>query len=423
MQLRIPFTKDKYLGKNFFLILGSIGLSGCFFVLGVVFSLYRFNLINSILSDQNISDVLIRGVFNFEQPESTRGADFSLFWDSWAAVQEHYLDRSNLDHQKMVYGAIKGMLESLEDPYTSFFEPQARQEFEEEVSGRFEGIGIEIGMRDEALTVIAPLDGSPAQKSGLRSGDKILEVDGLVTAGMSLEEAVKKIRGAKDTKVVLTVSRNGIKESQKIEITRGVISVPSVTFNKIGDDIAHIKVHNFYAPVSFEFKKAILEMSLSGRKNIILDLRNNPGGYFDMAVELASWFLEPGSVVVKQDNGNGAFVCDTCKSTGLGLLKNYKLVILVNEGSASASEILAGALRDNKGTKLIGIQTFGKGVVQEVFPMQKDSSIKITVSKWLTPNDHDIGSVGLKPDIEVKDSEELDKDPQLDKAIEIIKSL
>lgn len=423
MQLKIPFTKDKYLGKNFFLILGGFCLAIAFFILGIVFSLFRFGLIDNVLSNQNIRDVLIHGVFNNEAPDKIKDVDFSLFWDSWAAVQEHYLGRSSLDYQKMVYGAIQGMLGSLEDPYTSFFEPRAKEEFEEEVSGRFEGIGIEIGMREGILTVIAPLDSSPAQKAGLKAGDKILEVDGLLTAGISLDEAVEKIRGPKDTKVVLTISRDGIKDSQKIEIIRGVINVPSVSFDTIGDSIAHIKVHNFYAPVSFEFKKALLEMSLSGRKKIILDLRNNPGGYFDMAVDLAGWFLEPGSIVVKQDDGNGPFVCGNCKSTGLGLLKNYKVVILVNEGSASASEILAGALRDNKGIKLIGTQTFGKGVVQEVFPLEGNSSIKITVSKWLTPKDQDIGSVGLKPDIEIKDSEDLKKDSQLDKAVEEINNL
>lgn len=421
MQLKIPFTKDKYLGKNFFLFFGGLGLAGLFFALGITFSLYRFGLLNSSQVQLGIRDVLIRGVFNTNTPDRVKDADFSLFWDSWAAVQEHYLNRKDLDGQKMVYGAIKGMLESLDDPYTTFFEPQAKEEFEEEISGRFDGIGIEIGIRNETLTVVSPLDGSPAQKAGLRAGDKVLEIDGVSTSGLSLDAAVKKIRGPKGSKVTLTVSRDGLSESKEIEIGRDTINIPSVTFSKIDDDIVRIKVHNFYMPTSFEFKKAVLETMLSGRKNIILDLRNNPGGYFDLAIELAGWFLNSGDVVVKQDDGNGPFVCDDCKASGLGFLKNHKIVILINEGTASASEIMAGALRDNKQAKLIGMQSFGKGVVQEVFPLRENSSIKVTTSKWLTPNGQDIGSVGLKPDIEVDDSEELDKDPQLDKAIEIIR--
>ncbi len=422
MQLKIPFTKDKYLGKNFFLFLGGLGLAGLFFGLGIVFSLYRFGLLmNNGLLQPSAQDVLIRGVLNAETPGKVKDADFGLFWDSWAAVQEHYLNRKDLDYQKMVYGAIRGMVESLDDPYTTFFEPQAKEEFEEEISGRFDGIGIEIGIRNEALTVISPLDGSPAQKAGLKSGDKIVEIDGVSTSGLSLDGAVKKIRGPKGSKVTLMIYRNSPGESKEIEINRETINIPSVTLNKIDDDIVQIKVHNFYMPTSFEFKKAVLETVISGRKNIILDLRNNPGGYFDLAIELAGWFLNSGDVVVKQDDGNGMFICDNCKASGLGLLKNYKVVILINEGTASASEILAGALRDNKGVKLIGVQTFGKGVVQEVFSLQGNSSIKVTTSKWLTPNGYDIGSVGLKPDIEIKNSEDLSQDFQLDRAIEEVR--
>jgi carboxyl-terminal processing protease len=321
----------------------------------------------------------------------------------------------------MVYGAIKGMIESLGDPYTTFFEPKEKQEFDNEISGKFEGVGIEIGIRQEILTVIAPLEGTPAQKAGIRAGDKIIEIDGISTKGMSLDEAVLKIRGPKGTKVLLTIARDGPETTQKIEITRDTIRIPSVKLEKIDNDIVHIKLYNFYGPASFEFKKAILETLLSGRKKIILDLRNNPGGYFDYAVEIASWFLESGSVVVKQDNGDGPFVCPGCESSGLPVFKNYQVVILINGGSASASEILAGALRDNKGIQLVGEQTFGKGSVQELYPLGKDSSIKVTTAKWLTPNEHDISEVGLKPDIEVKPSEEIDKDPQLDKAIEIIR--
>ncbi|MEW5805712.1 MAG: S41 family peptidase [Patescibacteria group bacterium] len=423
MQLKIPFTKDKYLGKKFFFGLGLVLGAVLFFALGAGFVLYRFNYLPSAENSGqvDIKQVLVKGIVNPEAPKDLETADFSIFWDAWAAVQEHYLNRGKLDYQKMVYGAVKGMLNSLDDPYTVFFEPKEKQEFEEEISGKFEGVGMEIGIRQDVLTVIAPLEGTPAQKAGIKPGDKIVEIDGASTQGIGLDQAVAKIRGPKGTKVVLTIIRDGIETSQKIEVVRDTINIPSVKLEKIGDDIAHLKVYNFYGPVSFEFKKAILEILLTGRDKIILDLRNNPGGYFDYAVQLASWFLEPGSVVVKQDDGNGAYVCSICRASGLALLKDKKVVILVNGGSASASEILAGALRDNKGIKLIGEQTFGKGSVQELYPLSRDSSIKITTAKWLTPNEHDISKVGLEPDIVVEAPDEFGKDPQLDKAIEIIR--
>lgn len=424
MQLKIPFSKDKYLSKDFFIVLGIIVIALGSFLFGVYFSASRFSALPPE-NNLNPENVFIRGVFNTEKPKESGDVDFSMFWDVWAAVQENYLNRKDLDYQKMVYGAIKGMVDSLEDPYTNFFEPEIKKEFDEEVSGKFEGIGIEIGMRDEMLTVVAPMSGTPAQKAGLKAGDKIIKIDDEFTDGLGLDEAVSLIRGPKGSKVTLTILRKteSKNEQKEVEIVRDTINIPSVTWEKIGDDIAQIRVFNFYDPTSFEFRKAIFEMMLSGRKKIILDLRDNPGGYFDLAIELAGWFLEPGSVVVKQDDGTGPVVCESCKSSGLGLLRNYKMVILTNGGSASASEILAGALRDNRGIKLIGQQTFGKGVVQEVFPLGNDSSIKITTMKWLTPNGSNINDVGLTPDFQVEDSDDLDKDPQLDKAVEILRSL
>lgn len=424
MQLKIPFSKDKYLSKDFFIVLGAIVIALGSFLFGVYFSASRLSIL-PLENNLTPENVFIRGVFNTEKPKESGDVDFSMFWDVWAAVQENYLNRKDLDYQKMVYGAIKGMVDSLEDPYTNFFEPEIKKEFDEEVSGKFEGIGIEIGMRDEMLTVVAPMSGTPAQKAGLKAGDKIIKIDDEFTDGLGLDEAVSLIRGPKGSKVTLTILRKteSKNEQKEIEIVRDTINIPSVTWEKIGDDIAQIRVFNFYDPTSFEFRKTIFEMMLSGRKKIILDLRDNPGGYFDLAIELAGWFLEPGSVVVKQDDGTGPVVCESCKSSGLGLLRNYKMVILTNGGSASASEILAGALRDNRGIKLIGQQTFGKGVVQEVFPLGNDSSIKITTMKWLTPNGSNINDVGLTPDFQVEDSDDLDKDPQLDKAVEILSSL
>ena len=347
--------------------------------------------------------------------------DFSRFWDVWQKVEETYATRKHLDSQKMVYGAIAGMVKSLDDPYTVFFEPQEAKRFEDDSKGSFEGIGAEIGIKKGVLTVIAPLEETPAKKAGLMAGDKILKIDDTITADLTIEEAVRLIRGTKGTEVVLTVSRDAWTETKEIKIVRDVIKVPILKLEFKGD-LAYLRLYQFTENSSEEFTKAAGTILASPAKGIVLDLRNNPGGYLDKAVDIAGWFLAQGQVVAMEDFGNGQK--ETFYSAGPAKLAEYKTVILVNQGSASASEILAGALKENRGLKLIGEKTYGKGSVQQLFDFNDGSSLKVTVAKWLTPNGRSISDEGLEADVKVElKAEDLEKnlDPQLDKAIELLK--
>ncbi len=359
------------------------------------------------------------------QPEEV---NFSLFWESWKALQEKFVDKGKLDTQKMIYGAISGMVKSLDDPYTVFFPPQEAKKFIEDVQGSFEGVGMEIGERKGQLQVIAPLEGTPAQRAGLRSGDKIVKINGTTTMDLTVDEAVNLIRGPKGTEVTLTISREEWEKTKEIKIMRDVIEVPSLKWELKDNNIAYIRLYQFSEKASFDFRKAVIEiLASSPTQKIILDLRNNPGGYLEVAQDIAGWFLERGEIVVIEDFGQGdQGEKKEYKAQGLAQLSGYPIVILINQGSASASEILAGALRDNRGIKLIGEKSFGKGSVQELETLEGGSSLKITVAKWLTPKGELITDKGLEPDVKIemtdKDYEE-GKDPQLDKAIEIIKEI
>jgi len=353
--------------------------------------------------------------------------DFSLFWEAYHKLQEKFVDKGKFDIQKMIYGAISGMVKSLGDPYTVFFPPEETKRFEEDVKGVFEGVGMEIGIKKGQLQVIAPLEGTPAQKAGLRSGDKILKINDTETSDLTIDEAVDLIRGPKGTEVTLTIFREEWKKTKEIKLMRDVIEVPSLKreIKEIdGQKIAYIQLYQFSENASFDFRKAAIEILTSPAQKIILDLRNNPGGYLEVAQDITGWFLEKGKIVVIEDFGQGNE--QEYKAQGPGTFSDYKVVILINQGSASASEILAGALRDNRGILLIGEKSFGKGSVQELEKLKEGSSLKITVAKWLTPKGQLITDVGLEPDIKVEMTEEdyeQDRDPQLDKAIEIIKGM
>ncbi len=366
----------------------------------------------------------VAGLQNLEQGKDA-AVDFNLFWDAWVKVQEKFVNRSKLDYQQMVYGAISGMLASLEDPYTIFMSPRENKDFSQSLQGNLEGIGAEIGMRQNIVTVVSPLEDSPAMRAGLKAGDKILKIDDKMTAGLTVDEAVSFIRGPKGTEVVLTITRDGWSEAKEFKIIRAVINIPIVKLEMktVGDKtVAYLALYHFTDNSYYEFQKAAQEILTSKANGIIFDLRNNPGGYLESAVDIASWFLPAGQVVVTEDYGNGKN--SKHKSTGINKLDSYPVVLLMNQGSASASEILAGALRDNKGAKLVGEKSFGKGSVQELEQLPGGTSLKITVAKWLTPSGHCIMDDGLEPDVKVDYTvEDFNQglDPQLDKALELFK--
>jgi len=356
------------------------------------------------------------------QPEEI---DFSLFWEAYHKLQEKFVDKGKFDIEKIIYGAISGMVKSLEDPYTVFLKPEETKRFIEDVKGTFEGVGMEIDIRKGQLQVISPLEGTPAQRAGLRAGDKIIKIDDKPTMDMTIEEAVNLIRGPKGSEVTLTIFREEWEKTKEIKIVRAVIEVPSLKWEIKNENIAYLKLYQFSEKASFDFRIAAIEILASPCQKIILDLRNNPGGYLEVAQEISGWFLKRGEIVVIEDFG-ARKERNIYKAQGNASLVGFPVVILINQGSASGSEILAGALRDNRDILLIGEKSFGKGSVQELERLSEGSSLKITVAKWLTPKGELITDKGLEPDIKVEMTEEdyeEGKDPQLDKAIEIIKNL
>lgn len=349
--------------------------------------------------------------------------DFSLYWKVWDLLYEKYVDAEEITSRELLYSSIKGMLWATEDPYTIFLDPEENREFSEDIEGKFEGIGAEMGVKQGVLTVVAPLRDSPAERSGLRAGDKVLKIDGESTIDMSINEAVGKIRGEKGTEVKLTIFRNDENnDTMEVSVIRDVIKVESVTFEIKEGNIAYFNIVRFGDDTARDFRNLIRKIP-SDSEAIILDLRNNPGGYLDASVDMASLMLPRGkTVVIEEDKKRNQI---KTFSKGGDKLSGMKTVILINEGSASASEILAGALRDNRdNVTIVGKQSFGKGSVQELIDLEGGSSVKITIAKWLTPNGEQINDKGISPDIEVDLSDEdyeNDRDPQLDKAIELLK--
>lgn len=358
---------------------------------------------------------------NIGQP---KGIDFSLFWNTWDILHNRFVDKDELDTQELIYGAIDGMVKTAGDPYTVFMKPKESEAFQQQIKGAFSGIGIEIGLRKNILTVIAPIKDTPAARAGLMAGDKILKINDKSTEGIKLDEAVSLIRGPKGTKVTLTITRDGLEKVKEVTIVRDTIKIPAVEWKLLDEDIAYIEIFTFNQNVDAEFKKTAQEITGSNAKKIILDLRNNPGGLLDSAVNIASYFLDANKVVTFERFGDGRE--NQFRAEPNGQLKNYPVIVLINKGSASASEILAGALKDNRGVLIVGETSFGKGSVQEVVELPKKASLKVTIAKWFTPNGTSINENGIKPDIEVQRTEEdiqNDKDTQLDKAKELTKNL
>jgi len=362
-----------------------------------------------------------------QTPANRSDVDFNLFWRVWDTLEANYYDKSKINPAAMVYGAISGMVGAVGDPYTSFLLPEENKVVEEDLSGSFEGVGIQIGFKGKQLAVIAPLPKSPAEEAGVKAGDFIVGILDEAnkidrgTVGISLTDAVKLIRGKAGTKVTLVILRDSSDEPLKIEIERKKLDVPSVVLEFTGENksIAHFKVLKFGAETKAEWKKAVNEVNANKNvKGLIIDLRNNPGGYLQASVDLASEFVKSGTTIVIEDRSG---VKTNFKSEGIGSFQNTKTVILVNEGSASASEILAGALRDIKSIKLIGQKTFGKGTIQEPMQLDKGAGLHITTARWLTPNETWVNEKGLEPDVVIEDNTETEEDEQLQKAIELLK--
>lgn len=351
--------------------------------------------------------------------------DMSLFWEAWKTLEENYVDQTKFDTQKMIYGAISGMVSSLDDPYTEFFNPEEAKQFIEDSQGSFEGVGMEIGIQRGEITVISPIDGSPAKKAGIRAGDIIVKIDGRTTANMKLDEAVKLIRGKRGTTVVVSIYRDEWQETRDIQLVRDVIELPSLKWSLKDNNIAYIQLYQFSEKAGDDFENAAFQILNSSAKSIVLDLRGNPGGYLHIAQDIAGWLIDKGQLITIEDEGADKPKIEY-RSEGPSLLAQYPIVVLIDKGSASASEILAGALRDNRNIPLVGEKSYGKGSVQEIKPLSDGSSLKITIAKWLTPKGSQISDIGLTPDVEVKitsDDVAAQKDPQLEKALEIVKGL
>ena len=348
----------------------------------------------------------------------SRDVDFNLFWEVWSLVQKNYVHQPVVD-TNLFYGALAGLVSALDDPYSVFFDPEMAEKFQQELEGTFSGIGAELGIKERQLTIIAPLPDTPAARAGLKAGDKILLIDGKETTEMALDYAVSLIRGQEGTEVTLTIWREGWEKPQDFKITRGKIEIASVKWEMKGD-IAYIEINHFNEDTSGRFNQAVNELITKNPKGLVLDLRNNPGGFLSTAVEVAGEWIEKNVVVIEQrDDGEK----NEEKSDGLARLQGLKTVVLINEGSASASEIVAGALQDYEKATLVGKKTFGKGSVQNLEPLSDGSAVKITVAEWLTPKGRHIDKEGITPDVEVdltEDDYNANRDPQLDKAIEIL---
>ncbi|OGF03557.1 MAG: hypothetical protein A3H14_03845 [Candidatus Doudnabacteria bacterium RIFCSPLOWO2_12_FULL_49_8] len=371
------------------------------------------------------------GKLNISKGSVATSADYSLLWEALDAVNGKYVDRP-LDQQKLLYGAVDGMVAATGDPYTTFFDPEEAKQFTEDLRGFFSGIGAQIGMKDKQIVVIAPLDGTPAQKAGIAPGDAILAINGETTEGMAVDVAVTKIRGPIGTKVTLKILPKDQNEAKDVTITRAKIEIKSVKLETkevngpaaaggTSKKIAVIKLSEFGEDTKGLLDQAVGTITTGNYSGVILDLRNNPGGYLDTAVTTISNWIDADKVAVKEIGYNKKE--NDYKTAGLPRLKGMKTVVLVNGGSASASEIVSGALQDYKVATLVGEKTFGKGSVQELQDLKGNTEIKITVAKWFTPKGRGIDKTGLEPDINVEltaDDIKNEKDPQMDKAMELL---
>lgn len=359
---------------------------------------------------------------NQQPPKDKQNIDFKLFWDVWELVSTEYVDKKAVDPQKMYYGAIQGMVAALGDPYTVFLPPEAQKSTKEELGGSFEGVGIQLGFnKDKRLVVIAPLKDTPADKAGVQAGDIILKIDGKDTTSVTLPEAVNLIRGEKGSKVSLELFHEGDEKPRTVELVRDTIVVKSVEYTlkntPDGKNIGYIKLSRFGERTDEEWNEAVRSALADSVQGIVLDMRNNPGGYLDGAVSIGSEFVESGDIVL-QENSQGQR--RHYKVNRAGRLTRMPIVVLINKGSASASEIVAGAIQDHDKGDLLGEQSFGKGTIQESQELPGGTGIHITTAKWLTPDGRWIHNTGLTPDIKIElDNKDPSTDEQLDRALKV----
>jgi carboxyl-terminal processing protease len=390
-------------------------------LVGVAFTGGGFWL--GFVSGKKVSkNIIVTGVANMGSGSSSSTVDFDIFWQAWQKVNDLYLKNPDVSNQDKMYGAINGLVQSLRDPYSEFFSPADNRQFQEDITGNFGGIGAELGVNTSSqIVVIAPLKGTPAETAGIKAGDWIVKINATSTDGINVDQAVNLIRGKEGTRVILTIFRAGWSAPKDFAITRANIKVPTVDFEMKGD-IAHISLHSFNEDADLLFYQALQKAADDKAIGIVLDLRDDPGGYLQVAVDCAGYFLKPGTLVVKEI---GRTVPEQdFKSSGNGALADIPMVVLINGGSASASEILAGALHDDRSIKLVGEKSFGKGTVQQLENLSDDSSIKITVAHWVLPSGRILDHDGLVPDYVVSltdDDIKNNRDPQLDKALELLK--
>lgn len=368
-------------------------------------------------------NIVITGAVNTEAPSSTglAASDFGTFWQAWQLINDNYLRNPSTTNQDKIYGAVGGLVNSLNDPYSEFFTPASNQQFQENITGDFGGIGAQLGTDASGrIVVVAPLKGTPAEKAGLKAKDWIVAVDATSTDGMTVDQVVSMIRGPEGTDVTLSIVRDGLTKPKDFKIMRANIQVPNVELEMKGD-IAHITLNEFTQDSDLLFYQSLVKALSANAKGIILDLRDDPGGYLEVAVRIAGYFLKPGTLVVKEVGRTVPEQDYTAQ--GDGALANFPLVVLVNNGSASASEILAGALRDDRGVKLVGETSFGKGTVQELESLSDGSAIKLTVAHWVLPSGKILDHDGLVPDYNVTSTDAdvaAGRDPQLAKALQVL---
>lgn len=406
MKIKIHYKRVSYIAVAILLLC-------CLFAVGIYIGYTHRPNIDKVVNVTN------------KNPAMETSADFNAFWKVWNVLKEKSIYYDKATDQERVWGAVSGLASSTKDPYTVFFNPEDNKLFKDEIKGSFSGIGAEIGMKDNILTVIAPLKGTPAFNAGIKAGDKILKIDGTMTNDMSVDTAISLIRGEKGTTVVLTILRPGEQKTRDISIIRDKIEVPTIETEAREDGIFVIKFYSFSENADNLFAKALDEFAKSGNHKLIIDLRGNPGGYLDIAVNIGSWFIDEGKVIVSEDFGTSKKPV-VYRSHGPRLFNDkLQLITLVDGGSASASEILAGALKEHGIATLVGEKTFGKGSVQELVDITPETSLKVTVAKWLTPKGASISQVGIEPDIKVPltlEDYNAKRDPQMDKAVEILKA-